>query len=125
MLRNVENYLNNKNDDIDVNSKNQAKNYFKIMKNIIDAFEIGIFPKIKVLAEPQLGKRNLYPEISKNIRRPAASPQYVRTLQVSNGYIQPIRGRLFGQAIVLHQFLPIRFCCHIYLPLENLFLMEN
>ena len=30
------------------------------MKNIIDAFETGLYPKFKNLCEPQLGKRNLY-----------------------------------------------------------------
>ena len=60
-------------DDFNIVTSKGLKDSFKIMKNIIDAFEIGIFPKIKVLAEPQLGKRNLYPEISKNYegRHPA------------------------------------------------------
>ena len=31
------------------------------MINIIDAFELGLYPKIKVICEPQLGKRGLYP----------------------------------------------------------------
>ena len=30
------------------------------MKNIIDAFETGLYPKFKNYCEPQLGKRNLY-----------------------------------------------------------------
>ena len=38
---------------------------YKIMMNIINSLEIGLFPKIKVLGEPQLGKRDLYPSISK------------------------------------------------------------
>ena len=33
---------------------------FEIMKNIIDGFEIGLYPKFKYLCEPQLGRRNLY-----------------------------------------------------------------
>ncbi len=41
------------------------KDSFKVMKNIIEAFEIGIYPQINVLGEPQLGKRNLYPNSSK------------------------------------------------------------
>ena len=40
------------------------KDSFKVMKNIIEAFEIGIYPTINVLGEPQLGKRNLYPNSS-------------------------------------------------------------
>ena len=35
------------------------------MKTIIDSLEMGIYPKINVLCEPQLGKRGLYPNISK------------------------------------------------------------
>tara|TARA_A100000164_G_C21889275_1_gene764498 strand:- start:239 stop:1546 length:1308 start_codon:yes stop_codon:yes gene_type:complete len=38
---------------------------FDIYKNIIDIFERSIFYKIKTICEPQLGKRNLYPIISK------------------------------------------------------------
>ena len=35
-----------------------------IFKNIIDAFEAGLYPRSKILCEPNLGKRNLYPTIS-------------------------------------------------------------
>ena len=35
------------------------------MKTIIKSLEFGIYPKVKVLCEPQLGKRNLYPNTSK------------------------------------------------------------
>ena len=35
-----------------------------VLKNIVDAFELGLFPKTKFLGEPQLGKRNLYPTLS-------------------------------------------------------------
>ena len=35
-------------------------NHFRVMKNIIDAFETGLYPKFKNFCEPQLGKRNLY-----------------------------------------------------------------
>ncbi|NDV22200.1 DUF4910 domain-containing protein [Desulfovibrio sp. JC022] len=38
---------------------------FKVMKNIIDAFEIGLYPRATVLCEPQLGKRGLYPSITR------------------------------------------------------------
>ena len=37
---------------------------FKIVKNIINSFEMGINPKINVFCEPQLGKRGLYPNKS-------------------------------------------------------------
>ena len=35
-----------------------------VFKDIIDAFETGLYPKTKILCEPNLGKRNLYPTIS-------------------------------------------------------------
>jgi len=36
-------------------------NSFNVMKNIIDAFEFGIYPKANYFCEPNLGKRGLYP----------------------------------------------------------------
>jgi len=35
-----------------------------VIKSIIDAFEVNLFPKTNILCEPQLGKRNLYPTVS-------------------------------------------------------------
>jgi len=35
------------------------------MTGIINAFELGLYPRVKVLGEPQLGKRGLYPLTSK------------------------------------------------------------
>lgn len=43
---------------------------FRVMKNLINGFEFGLFtkislfPKAKYLCEPNLGKRNLYPTVS-------------------------------------------------------------
>lgn len=37
---------------------------FKIIKSIIDSFELGLYPKASFIGEPQLGKRGLYPNIS-------------------------------------------------------------
>ena len=51
-------------------TSNGLRDSFKVMKNIIEAFEIGLFPNIEVLGEPQLGKRNLYPNTSKRYQRP-------------------------------------------------------
>ena len=39
---------------------------FEVMKDVIDAFEVGLYPKSSILCEPQLGKRGLYPNISKS-----------------------------------------------------------
>ena len=52
-------------DNFDVVTQKGLEDSFKVMKNIIDAFEVGIFPKTLVLGEPQLSKIKLYPEISR------------------------------------------------------------
>tara|TARA_A100000164_G_scaffold379690_1_gene424715 strand:- start:198 stop:1496 length:1299 start_codon:yes stop_codon:yes gene_type:complete len=56
-------------DNFSVVTKKGLEGSFKIFKNIIDAFEIGAFPKAKNKCEPFLTKRNLYPTLSikKNI----------------------------------------------------------
>ena len=48
-------------DDFHVVTANGLQGSFEIMKNIIDAFELGLYPKVKFLCEPNLGKRGLYP----------------------------------------------------------------
>jgi aminopeptidase-like protein len=48
-------------DDLSVVSDDGINGSFEIIKTIIDAFELGIFPKLAVYCEPQLGKRGLYP----------------------------------------------------------------
>ena len=52
-------------DNFDVVTSEGLDGSIEIMKSIIDAFEIGITPKITVKCEPQLGKIGLYPSISK------------------------------------------------------------
>ncbi len=37
----------------------------EVMKTIIDAFEEGLYPKLLTYGEPQLGRRNLYPNLSR------------------------------------------------------------
>lgn len=52
-------------DDLNLVTAKGLEDSFKVMRNIIEAFELGIYPSIKVLGEPQLGKRDLYPNVSK------------------------------------------------------------
>ena len=40
----------------------------KVLISLIDAFEIGIYPKSLIMCEPQLGKRGPYPNISKKYK---------------------------------------------------------
>ena len=53
-------YHSDKDDFNLVTSKGLAESY-QIIKTIIDCFELGIYPKVQVFCEPQLGKRGLYP----------------------------------------------------------------
>ena len=48
-------------DNFDVVTKSGLEGSFNVIKNIIDTFEFGLFPKTNILGEPQLGKRGLYP----------------------------------------------------------------
>jgi aminopeptidase-like protein len=52
-------------DDFNVVTERGLGGSFAVMKTIIDGFELGIYPKINVYCEPQLGKRGLYPNTSK------------------------------------------------------------
>ena len=47
-------------DNLKVINKKGFEGSYKIIKSIIDAFELGLKPKVKIKCEPQLGKRNLY-----------------------------------------------------------------
>jgi aminopeptidase-like protein len=52
-------------DDFDLVTAKGLAGAFEVMKNIIEAFEMGEYPKVRVLGEPQLGKRGLYPTLSR------------------------------------------------------------
>ena len=46
-------------DNLDYISPTGLQGAFDVMKNIIDSFEIGLFPRVRHLGEPQLGRRKL------------------------------------------------------------------
>ena len=52
-------------DDFNVVTKKGLIDSFLVMKTIIDAFQVCLYPNLRVLGEPQLGKRNLYPSMTK------------------------------------------------------------
>ena len=52
-------------DNFDVVSEKGLNGSFDVMSSIIDAFEVKLFPKATIKCEPQLGKYNLYPSVSK------------------------------------------------------------
>ena len=47
-------------DDFKIVTQKGLEGSFNVMKNIIDAFETGIYPRNVYLCEPNMGKRNLY-----------------------------------------------------------------
>ena len=51
-------------DDFSVVTQKGLEGYFHVMKKIIDAMELGLYPKVMTYGEPNLGKRGLYPTIS-------------------------------------------------------------
>ena len=52
-------------DNLDLVCDKGLEGSLQVLKNIIDAFELGLYPKLVTKCEPQLGKRDLYPTISK------------------------------------------------------------
>ena len=62
--RNYPEYHTNK-DDFKVVTENGLQESFETMKNIIDVFENFLHPKTNFFCEPNMGKRNLYPTLSK------------------------------------------------------------
>ena len=51
-------------DNFNVVTEKGLQQSFNVFKNIIDAFEIDLYPKTKINCEPNLGSRNLYPTLS-------------------------------------------------------------
>jgi aminopeptidase-like protein len=56
-------------DNFKVVTQKGLEGSLNVMKNIIDAFELGLYPETKIFCEPNLGKRGLYPLISKKNNR--------------------------------------------------------
>ena len=52
-------------DNFDVVTENGLKGSLDLLKSIINCFENALQPKMLMKGEPHLGKRNLYPNISK------------------------------------------------------------
>lgn len=52
-------------DNLQLITQKGLEGSIEILSSIVDAFELGLIPKSLTLCEPQLGKRNLYPTLSK------------------------------------------------------------
>jgi len=59
-------------DNFDVVTAEGLEGSLDVMMSIIDAFEVGLYPKIRTLCEPQLGARGIYPLVSQKGRIPDA-----------------------------------------------------
>ena len=55
-------------DNFDVVTQKGLMDSFKVIKKIIDAFELGIYPKTLMFGEPSLSKKGLYPTLSQKGR---------------------------------------------------------
>lgn len=51
-------------DNLNLVSEDNLQNSLDLFMSVIDCFELGIYPKFKFKCEPQLGKRDLYPNTS-------------------------------------------------------------
>ena len=58
---------------------------YKVARYAIEFLSKKIIPKNKIICEPQLGKRNLYPHISIYRRKKTTSSKYLDFLQYSDG----------------------------------------
>lgn len=58
---------------------------FDVFKEIIDAFEKGLYPKTKINCEPNLGKRDLYPTLSQKGNYNKEIENRMNLLAYSNG----------------------------------------
>ncbi len=52
-------------DNLKIVSQKNLEESLEVLKNIIIAIELGLFPKTRIFCEPNMGKRGLYPFISK------------------------------------------------------------
>lgn len=52
-------------DNLKIVSQKNLEESLEILKNIVTAFELGLYPQTRILCEPNMGRRGLYPLISK------------------------------------------------------------
>ena len=57
-------------DNLDLVTNKGLNESFKVLKTIVDSFEMGLYPKLKTICEPNLGKRNLYPKLNNYTTNP-------------------------------------------------------
>ena len=74
-------------DNFNVVTESGLQGSLQVIKTIIDAFETCLYPLATVIGEPQLGKRGLYPNISRKLNKGEKHPAKIRKdfLQYSDG----------------------------------------
>ena len=72
-------------DNFKVVTEKGLQDSFNLMKNIIDAFELDLYPQTQILCEPQLSKRNLYPTLSQKNNMTKSIKDKLNLLAYSNG----------------------------------------
>ena len=72
-------------DDFSLVTKKGLEGSLDVMKTIIDAMELGLFPNLTTPCEPQLGKRGLYPNLSKKSSEIRPSQNRMNIIAYCNG----------------------------------------
>jgi aminopeptidase-like protein len=72
-------------DNFDVVTRKGLEQSLDVFKSIIDTFETGLYPKLTVLGEPNLGKRGLYPTISQKGIQGREIEKRMNLIAYSNG----------------------------------------
>ena len=99
-------------DDFKVVTQKGLDDSLGVMKAIIDAFELGIYPKSSFFCEPHLGKRNLYPTISQK-------GNYSKQLRLRKNLISYSDGQnnIFQIANIMN--VPLKTICEQYKLLKT------
>jgi aminopeptidase-like protein len=72
-------------DNFSVVTEKGLNGSLEVFKNIIDCFETSVYPKTKIVCEPNLGKRNLYPTISQKGTHGSEIKNRLDIIALSNG----------------------------------------
>ena len=99
-------------DNFNVVTQEGLMGSFKVMKNIIDAFELGIYPKTITFAEPSLSKKGLYSTLSQKGRHDDARQLRMNLIAYSDG-----KTNLFEIAELLNK--PLDKLCKEYSILKS------
>ena len=98
-------------DNFNVVTQKGLEGSFDVLKQIIDAFELGIYPKTQTFGEPSLSKRGLYPTLSQKGKHSAVRLR-MNLIAYSDG-----KTNIFKIANLLNE--PINKICEEYKILKS------